>query len=53
MGKTNEAADSYKKAIEKCSSDPNSKLIHSSTYKKAGTNFAVALEKLGMRDEAV
>lgn len=53
LGLVSEAADSYKKAIDKCQSDPNNKLIHSSTYKKAGTNYAVALEKLGMRDAAV
>ena len=36
-----------------CENDPNQKLLQSSTYKKAGTNLAVALEKLGKRDEAV
>jgi hypothetical protein len=28
-------------------------LKKSSTYKKGGTNYAVALEKLGRRDEAI
>jgi tetratricopeptide (TPR) repeat protein len=53
MGKLNEAADSYKKAIGKCEEDSEQKLLHSSTYKKAGTNYAVTLEKLGKRDEAI
>lgn len=53
IGKVKEAADSYKKSIEKCENDPEQKLIHSTTYKKAGTNYAVALEKLGMREAAI
>ena len=28
-------------------------MVSSSTYRKAGTNFAVALEKLGKREEAI
>jgi len=50
MGKTKEASDSYKKSLKKCEEDPNKKLIQSATYKKAGTNYAVTLEKLGERD---
>lgn len=53
MGKTKEASDSYKKSLKKCEEDPNKKLIQSATYKKAGTNYAVTLEKLGEREEAV
>lgn len=53
LGQVQQAADSYKKAMDKCEEDPSQKLVHSSTYKKAGTNYAVALEKLGMRDAAV
>lgn len=53
MGKTKEASDSYKKSLKKCEEDPNKKLIQSATYKKAGTNYAVTLEKLGERDEAI
>lgn len=51
IGKIRDAADSYKKSIEKCLSDE--KLKQSTTYKKAGTNYAVALEKLGKRDDAI
>ena len=53
MGKTKEACDSYKKSLNKCEQDPQKKLIQSATYKKAGTNYAVTLEKLGEREEAV
>ena len=53
MGKIKEASDSYKKSLEKCDQDPQKKLTQSATYKKAGTNYAVTLEKLGERDEAV
>ena len=53
MGKTQEACDSYKKSLKKCEEDPQKKLTLTATYKKAGTNFAVALEKLGERQEAV
>ena len=53
LGKISEAADSYKKSLQKCEEDPEQKLVLSTTYKKAGTNYAVALEKLGMRDEAI
>jgi len=51
VGKIKEAADSYKKSLDMCSTDE--KLKKSSTYKKGGTNYAVALEKLGRRDEAI
>ena len=51
LGKIKEAADSYRKSLDKCEQDE--KLKNSSTFKKAGTNFAVALEKLGKRDEAI
>jgi len=36
--------------LKKCEEDPQKKLIQSTTYKKAGTNYAVALEKLGERE---
>lgn len=47
LGKVKEASDSYKSVMNTCENDPNQKLIQSSTYKKAGTNLAVALEKIG------
>jgi tetratricopeptide (TPR) repeat protein len=53
MGKTKEASDSYRKSLNKCEEDPQKKLTQSATYKKAGTNYAVTLEKLGEREEAV
>lgn len=46
-----EAAENYKKSLEKCENDQ--KLMKSTTNKKAGTNYAVALEKLGMRNQAI
>jgi tetratricopeptide (TPR) repeat protein len=39
--------------MQKCEEDEDSDLTKSATYKKAGTNKAVTLEKLGSRDEAV
>jgi hypothetical protein len=47
LGKVKEASDSYKSVLNTCENDPKQKLIQSSTYKKAGTNLAVALEKIG------
>ena len=44
------ASNSYKLALDKCREDP--KLMTSSIYKKAGNNYAVALEKLNRRDKA-
>ena len=44
------ASNSYKLALDKCKEDP--KLVNSSIYKKAGNNYAVALEKLNRRDKA-
>ena len=51
MGNLRLAAENYKKALDKCENDQ--KLQKSSTFKKAGTNYAIALEKLGKRNEAV
>lgn len=53
LGKIQEAANSYKLALDKCESDPDEQLVKSSIYKKAGTNYAVTLEKLGLRDQAM
>jgi len=45
------AKNSYKLALDKCREDP--RLMTSSIYKKAGNNYAVALEKLNRRDKAI
>ena len=39
--------------METCEADPKNQLTKSVTYKKAGTNYAVTLEKLNKRDDAV
>ena len=39
--------------METCENDPKKQLTKSVTYKKAGTNYAVTLEKLNKRDDAV
>jgi tetratricopeptide (TPR) repeat protein len=49
-GSLQKAADAYKLAMHKCSSD--AKLMQTSTYKKTATNYAVILEKIGRRNEA-
>lgn len=36
-----------------CESDPKGQLTKSVTYKKAGTNYAVTMEKLNQREQAV
>lgn len=51
MGQVLPACNSYKQAVEKCNEDES--LKKSSICKKAGTNYAVTLEKLGKRDEAI
>ena len=43
----------YKQALDKCEGDPDNMLVNSATYKKAGTNYAVALEKTGVRKDAI
>ena len=53
MGQVEAASESYKKSMETCESDATNQLTKSITYKKAGTNYAVTLEKLGQRDGAV
>ena len=53
MSKPEQASLHYKHAIETCEEDPQSLLIKSNTYKKAATNYAVTLEKLGRRDESI
>lgn len=51
LGQVLTASQSYKLALEKCEED--SSLKHSGVCKKAGTNYAVTLEKLGQRKESV
>ena len=47
------ASASYLMAMTTCRNDPQGQLTKSATYKKAGTNYAVTLEKLGQRETAV
>ena len=51
MGQILTANGSYKLAIEKCHEDEN--LKKSQIYRKACSNYAVTLEKLGRSDEAI
>ena len=53
MGNVQAASDSYKKSMETCEADQAQQLIKSATYKKAGTNYAVTMEKLGKREGAM
>ena len=53
MGHVQAACDSYKSSMDVCESDLAQQLTKSATYKKAGTNYAVTLEKLGKRDGAL
>ena len=39
--------------MDLCEKDPQGLLCRSATYKKAGTNYAVTLEKLEQREEAI
>ena len=52
-GKHQEAADSYKKSMDTCQGDPKNQLVKSATYKKSGSNYAVCLEKLNQREDAL
>ena len=49
MGQIQMASSSYLMAMTICRKEPQGQLIKSATYKKAGTNYAVTLEKLGQR----
>lgn len=53
QGDVQQASYNYKNAMRTCEQDPKGWLINSGTYKKAGTNYAVTLEKLNYRDDAV
>ena len=53
LGHVQMASASYLMAMTTCRNDPQGQLTKSATYKKAGTNYAVTLEKLGQRDTAV
>ena len=53
MGQFQLAGDNYRLAMEVCERDPKGQLSKQATYKKAGTNYAVTLEKLSRRDDAV
>jgi tetratricopeptide (TPR) repeat protein len=53
LGKVQDASDNYKKSMSTCEADTQNLLVKSATYKKAGTNFAVTLEKLQKRENAV
>ena len=53
LGEVQMASDSYLMSMTTCRNDPQGQLTKSATYKKAGTNYAVTLEKLGQRVTAV
>ena len=53
LGQYQLASDNYKLAMETCERDPKGQLMKQATYKKAGTNYAVTLEKLSRREDAV
>ena len=53
LGHVQMASESYLMAMTACRGDPQGQLTKSATYKKAGTNYAVTLEKLGQRETAV
>ena len=53
LGHVQMASESYLMAMTTCRNDPQGQLTKSATYKKAGTNYAVTLEKLDQRDTAV
>ena len=53
IGQFQLAGDNYKLAMETCERDPKGLLRKQATYKKAGTNYAVTLEKLSKREDAV
>lgn len=53
MGQFEMASENYKLAMQTCEKDPKGQLSKQVTYKKAGTNYAVTLEKLSRRDDAV
>lgn len=53
QGQAEHASANYKKAMKVCETDPKGHLVKSATYKKAATNYAVTLEKLSQREEAV
>ena len=53
QGNVVQASQNYLKAKELCETDPQGCLLKSSTFKKAETNYAVTLEKLNRRDEAI
>ena len=52
-GRNQEAADNYKLSMETCEGDPRNQLVKCATYKKSGSNYAVCLEKLNRREDAV
>lgn len=53
MQMVEQASNSYKNSMTACEGDSKNQLTKSVVYKKAGTNYAVTLEKLSKREEAV
>lgn len=53
MGDVSKASQNYQQAIKKCEEDPSQAQQGSVHYLKAMTNLAVALEKLGKREDSL
>ena len=53
MGDIHKASSFYRKAIQKCEDDETGLSMKSQHYMKAATNYAVTLEKLGKREDAI
>lgn len=53
MNDVEQASEYYHRAQTCSENDPDEQLVNSVTYMKASTNYAVTLEKLSKRDEAV
>jgi len=53
MNDIEQASAFYHRAQECSENDPDGLLVNSVTYMKASTNYAVTLEKLSKREEAV
>eukprot|EP00347_Sterkiella_histriomuscorum_P012671 403367671 len=53
LGDISRASNYYRYAIAKCKEDNSLQSMHQSYYAKACTNYAVSLEKMGKRQEAI
>lgn len=53
LGDISRASNYYRYAINKCKEDKTMQSLHQSYYAKSVTNYAVTLEKLGKRQDAI